>query len=148
MKAANKGFVIKTGTIEQAFELYLKIPEFKNPYKIEVLQKRFIAKHLILVAYHKDAPVAFKIGYALNEDVFYSWLGGVLPKYRNLKIASQLIIEQENWAKLQHFSSIEVKTRNCFKGMLKLLIAHDYLIKSVEPKSSTIENRIIFSKKL
>lgn len=38
-------------------------------------------KYHLISAYIEDQPVAFKLGYELNEREFYSWLGGVIPEY-------------------------------------------------------------------
>jgi len=140
---------IKIGTIEQAHKLSLQIPEFHKPYSIETYLKRLKSnKNLILLAYCNKKPAGFKIGYQLNDECFYSWLGGVLPACRKKHIASKLIIKQEAWAKANRFIKIRVKTRNCFRGMLQLLIKHYYQIEAIEPKSDINQNRIIFIKYL
>lgn len=43
------------------------------------------------VAIHEKRIVGYKIGYALNPEQFYSWLGGVDKVYRNYGIASCLM---------------------------------------------------------
>ena len=138
--------IIKQASIEEVYALYLKIPDFKNPYTSEEFNERLKAPHLILVAYCENTPVGFKIGYATDKHEFYSWVGGTMPAYRNLRIASKLLIEQEKWAKYNHYNTIKVKTRNCFKNMLKLLVSHDYLITAIETRTSINQNRIIFKK--
>ena len=80
---------IRKGSFEEVLKIGNQIPEFSDPISIDDYRER-IKDHLslILVAYDKDIPVGFKIGYDRWEDgSFYSWLGGVLPAYRNQGIA-------------------------------------------------------------
>lgn len=139
---------IKSGSIEEVILLANRIPEFSNPYPIEEYQKRLQVNHLILIAFINELPVGFKVGYALNNDCFYSWLGGILPAYRKQKVASKLILTQEEWVKKNRYKRIEIKTRNYFKGMLLLSIKHDYQIISIELKEDIQQNRIILSKEI
>ena len=46
------------------------------------------------VALDDKKVVGYKIGYALNREQFYSWLGGVDPEYRNLGIALTLMMRE------------------------------------------------------
>ena len=88
---------IDEGTIQEAVNLSLQIPEFEKPYSAstyhERMRKRF---SFILVAYNAKKPVGFKAGYALSNKVFYSWMGGVLPEYRKQGIAAMLAEKQQN----------------------------------------------------
>jgi hypothetical protein len=36
------------------------------------------------------------VGYELSDGQFYSWLGGVIPEHRQMKVASQLRQLQES----------------------------------------------------
>ncbi|WP_462172944.1 GNAT family N-acetyltransferase [Pseudoalteromonas xiamenensis] len=126
-------FEIKSSTLEHVLEVEAQIPEFGAPKKANDLEKRLAnAKMLPLVAYHRGKPIAYKLGYALNEDTFYSWLGAVIPAYRGRGIARALLLRQEAWCEAEGFSAIEVKTMNQFKTMLQMLISHDYHIVSVK----------------
>ena len=144
----SRTLTIKSGKIEEVIHVANKIPEFNNPYPIEEYHKRLKVKHLILIAFIDEEPVGFKIGYEIDTDCFYSWLGGILPKFRKLKIASELINVQEKWAKENHYNRIEIKTRNYFKGMLLLSIKHDYHIICVESRKDIQQNRITLSKEI
>lgn len=140
--------IIKSGSIEESFQLSKEIPEFATPYPIEEYQKRLQGKHLILIAYMNDLPVGFKIGHEVTNLSFYSWLGGILPAFRKQKIASELILAQEQWVLANQYKEITIKTRNCFKGMLCLCIKHNYQIIQVESKGNINQNRILLSKQI
>ena len=142
-------FLIQTGTIDDAIKTSLSIPEFKNPYTEKEYLKRLENKvHLILIAKIDKQMAGFKVGYAKENHTFYSWLGGVLPKYRKKGIANALMEAQENWARKKHFQLIEIKTRNCFKAMLIFSLKQNYFIKDVEKKDNPEQNRIILQKKI
>lgn len=73
-----------------------------------------------ILAYEGEKLVGFKLGYARNADHFYSWLGGVLPDYRGLGLASVLMETQHEWCKSEGFKRIETRTRNQFTSMISL----------------------------
>lgn len=79
-------------------------------------------KKYLQIAYLEGKPVGFKLGYELDQNTFYSWLGGVLPSYRRLGVASALIQAQHDWCKRQGYTSVETKTQNRFREQLVLSI--------------------------
>ncbi len=81
-----------------------------------------VSGHYLQIARIEDQPVAFKLGYRRTETEFYSWLGAVLPEYRGLGIASDLMQDQHAWCKSQGYQTIETKTQNRFREMLILNI--------------------------
>ena len=90
---------IRKGEISVVVELSRNIPEFINPNDEREYNRRLTnVPHLILIAYVEEKPVGFKVGYERDES-FYSWMGGVLPDFRRLRIAKLLATKQENWAK-------------------------------------------------
>ena len=44
-----------------------------------------------------DKIVGFKMGYAMSQRNYYSWLGGVDPAFRRRGIASALMEQQHRW---------------------------------------------------
>jgi len=74
------------------------------------------------VALDEDKVIGYKIGYALNREQFYSWLGGVDAEYRNLGIASELMEQQHRFAKESGYKAIQTKTKNKWRSMLILNI--------------------------
>ena len=111
-------FTINQGEIETVVQLTLEIPEFIEPHGAMEYHKRLTnIPHLILIAYVDDQAVGFKVGYE-KEGYFYSWMGGILPKFRRIGIAKALANTQEEWARTMGYNTITFKTRNSHKGML------------------------------
>ena len=88
-----------------------------------------------MIAEIDGQPAGFKLGYQRQETVFYSWLGGVLPAFRRHGVAQALLAEQERWARAQGYRQLTVKTRNRFRAMLAMLLAHHYQIVQLERKA-------------
>ena len=85
-------------------------------------------KFMLLMAYKKGVPVAFKFGYALDKETFYSWSGGVIPSERRQGIAAELMRRQHEWCMENKYKFIETKSRNKFPEMLSLNIKHGFKI--------------------
>lgn len=142
---------IREGSIADCLTISEGIPEFSDgKYGYEVYQQRLSGtRHLILVAFDGTKPVGFKVGYQKDQDgSFYSWMGGVLPDYRRLKIAKQLADIQEDWAKKNGYGAITFKTRNYLKPMLVFGLSNGFYIQSVEPQPRLEDYRIILRKEL
>ncbi len=146
-----QNYKILQGAIAESVYLTAKMPEFNtgNAYKTQIYQQRLHNKpHLILVAKAGADLLGFKVGYALDKTIFYSWMGGVLPNYRRQGIARALAIEQERWAAEQGFKYVRFKTRNYLKSMLLFGIANGFEIVEVIKKDRVADNRIILEKAL
>lgn len=143
-----KELSIKEGTIEQAVELSKLTPEFDDPYPKKEYEKRFSnIRHLILIAFYKDKPVGFKAGYEI-DGAFYTWMGGVIPDFRNKHIARKLAEKQQEWAKQNGFTKIKLKTRNKHKAMLHFSLSDGFHITGFEEKENINESNIILEKEL
>jgi ribosomal protein S18 acetylase RimI-like enzyme len=139
---------IREEKIATAVAISNQIPEFINPAGVPIYEQRLLnVPHLILVAYLNNEPVGFKVGYQ-KEDYFYSWMGGVLPKFRGLKIAKQLAATQEKWAKEQGYQHLVFKTRNQHKAMLIFALKNNFNIIGFKEKESIETNRIFLQKEL
>lgn len=102
---------------------------------------------LIYVALVDDCVVGYKIGYALDDQVFYSWLGGVRPDCRKLGIASELMRRQHVDLQALGYEVVRTKTMNKWRGMLLLNIqtGFDVLETEVDPRGQL---KIVLEKKL
>lgn len=83
-------------------------------------------KFYLATAFVEDKPVAFKLGYEVDSHEFYSWLGGVIPEYRGLGIAADLMKNQHEWCRQQAYKKVQTKTQNRFRDMLLLNIKHGF----------------------
>lgn len=83
--------------------------------------------HLLIGSIESEA-VAFKLGYENSPSEFYSWLGGVIPAYRGLGIASDLMVRQHQWCREQGYKRVQTKTQNRFREMLLLNVRHGFQV--------------------
>ncbi|HMQ46287.1 MAG TPA: GNAT family N-acetyltransferase [Saprospiraceae bacterium] len=140
--------LIREGSIEEAVSVSRQIPELKAPYPPHVYEKRLLdTPHLILIALADLQLVGFKVGYE-RERAFYSWMGGVIPAYRQQGIALSLAETQERWAKQQGYESIFFKTRNTHRAMLIFALKNGFQIIDFEKKDLETDNRIWLRKVL
>ncbi len=140
---------ITVGTIEDALLVEQSIPEFGDTNTVDDYRNRLGDKpQLILIAKDEDIPVGYKVGYELQEGIFYSWLGGITPSYRRMGLAQQLLEMQETWAQHHGYKLLRVKSMNRFPGMLILLINNRYEIVDLEQESEPVQTKIVFQKQL
>lgn len=141
---------LSSALTQQIVELSQHIPELDKPVTTEVLTSRLQDKTcLILLAFVEGELAGFKLGYAQNDQVFYSWLGGVMPDFRRLGLAQSMLEYQETWARAQGYAHIQVKTMNRFPAMLNLLINNQYLISELtaDPQNLT-DNKLFLTKSI
>ena len=140
---------IRKGAFRECGDLSTKIPELNSPYKIEEYKKRCAGKYLALVAEIDNKPVGFKIGYdRFNNGSFYSWMGGVLPKFRRMGVAYSLANSQEKWAAENEFRSISLKTRKKHDEMIAFSLNHGFIITEETQITPAEETRIWMEKLL
>ena len=140
---------IREGAFQECVDLSSKIPEFNSPYKIEEYKKRCAGKYLVLIAEIDNQSVGFKIGYdRFNNGSFYSWMGGVLPKFRRMGVAYSLANFQEKWATKNEFSSSLLKTRQNHDGMIAFSLNRGFIITEETQIIPAEETRIWMEKSL
>ncbi|MGB6780386.1 MAG: GNAT family N-acetyltransferase [Planococcus citreus] len=102
---------------------------------------------LVYVALVDKCVVGYKIGYALDDQIFYSWLGGVRPDCRKLGIASELMRRQHADLQALGYGIVRTKTMNKWRGMLLLNIqtGFDVLKTEIDPRGQL---KIVLEKKL
>lgn len=107
------------------------------------------SKHRLLVITAMDGTkvIGYKIGYELDNNKFYSWLGGVDTNYRKHGIASELMEKQHQYLKENGYSVIQTKTMNKWRSMLVLNIKNgfDVIDTYIDEKGL---HKIILEKKL
>ena len=122
-------------TDETLVRITALLQEVFGAYQQEKLEERLANKKsvLFLGLYQKDQLVGFKLGYAIDSSVFYSWLGAVHPEFRGVGLAQALIDQQHAWARNNGFTKVQTKTLNQWKSMLLLNIRNDFQIVGTEP---------------
>ncbi|MFS0881315.1 GNAT family N-acetyltransferase [Metabacillus niabensis] len=83
-------------------------------------------KILVIVAQIDEEIIGYKIGYELKADTFYSWLGGVAPKYQKHGIGTKLMEMQHQWIKENGYTYVQTKTMNKWRSMLILNIKNGF----------------------
>lgn len=139
---------IEKGTIDRALAINALIPEFQDSYDRKEFEKRLSnVEHQILIANLLGKDVGFKIAYA-REGHLYSWLGGILPKYRRQGIARALSEQQEEWAKTRGYPYIKMKTWNARSAMLIFALGNGFKIVGFEEREDIDKYRIYLKKDL
>ena len=64
----------------------------------------------VLARDHADKLLGFKLGYAMTESRYYSWLGGVHLTARGSGVARQLMRRQHRWLVDRGCSQVETST--------------------------------------
>lgn len=141
---------VREGDIDEVVSLMQELPEFTNPYSREELKKRLLNANLMLIAEDEETLAGFKCGYERDVGTrkFYSWLGGVLPKYRKKGVAKLLLLKMEEWCKERGYEVLEFKTFNEHKGMLILAIKNGFQIVDVRYSEKDDRKRIVLQKEL
>ncbi len=129
-------------------ELYNEM--FRPTHDVEFFRRRFQGRYnpLRLVAALDGRPVGFFTGFELKPSVFFAWLYGVLPEFRRLGIASQLMEGMHAWAREHEYASVRFECQNRHRPMLHLAIAQEYAIVGIRWDPDRGENLVIFEKPL
>ncbi|MCM3238763.1 GNAT family N-acetyltransferase [Heyndrickxia oleronia] len=81
---------------------------------------------LVITAMDGKKVIGYKIGYAIDKNKFYSWLGGVDTNYRKHGIASMLMEKQHQYLKENGYKVVQTKTMNKWRNMLILNIKNGF----------------------
>ncbi len=140
---------IRRGTIEEAVALSQLIPEFENPAGVETYRYRLEGRDHLIVLAETDEPCGFKVGYAREGDgTFYSWMGGVLPDYRQNGVARALANEMEHYCREQQYTHLRMKTRNEHKAMLQFAVRNGFYITGMKAYPDPMKSRFLLEKRL
>ena len=101
----------------------------------------------LLLAYDGSVPVGFKLGFVLPDSTFDSWLGGTIPEYYGLGIASELMAKQHLWAVNNKIKKMKTKSKNHFHEMICLNLKHGFEIVGTETGLNR-EIKVLFEKTL
>lgn len=81
---------------------------------------------LVIAAMNGPKVIGYKIGYALDNHKFYSWLGGVNIDYRKHGVASTLMEKQHQYLRENGYTVVQTKTMNKWRSMLVLNIKNGF----------------------
>ncbi|MRX72062.1 GNAT family N-acetyltransferase [Bacillus lacus] len=77
---------------------------------------------LVITAMDGKKVIGYKIGYEIDCNKFYSWVGGVDTNYRKYGVASMLMKKQHQYLKENGYNVVQTKTMNKWRSMLVLNI--------------------------
>lgn len=151
MANANINYIVVLGNedttnLQDILKLYSTI---FNDADLNFFKERFAShsKIISVLAYDNETLIGFKIGYPYKEATFYSWVGGVLPKYRQQGIANTLAAHQESVAKTQGFKTLRTKSMNRFKSMMILNLKRGFDIVNIYTNTKG-QTKIVFEKSI
>lgn len=83
-----------------------------------------------IARYHHEA-IGFKLGYAKNEDLFYSAKGGVISAYRRKGVATKLLSAMIKWCVEHGYQKLGYDTLpDKWPGMYQLGLKEGFMIVS------------------
>ncbi len=132
--------------LEQLHAVCYSIFDYHNE---ETFDQRLSEKAMpcTILCYKESELIGFKLGYQLDPNTFYSWMGGVKPAFRERGIAKKLADMQLQWAKARGFIKIRTKSKNQFKPMMIFNLKQGFDIVGTEPGYQD-QVKIIFEKTL
>lgn len=131
------------GELDAIVDLYGEV--FRPPRERAHFERRLKgrANTLMLLAIIEKRPVGFAIGYEIKPGTFYCWLIGVLPDYRRLGIAAQVMEALAAWADDNNYHTVRFECYNAQRPMLHLAINQNYNIVGIRYDADVGDNLII-----
>lgn len=141
---------IRQGSFSEALEVLRGLPEFDPLLSTDHYVERMANRpQLVVIAIIDGELAGCKVAYDRFEDgTLYSWLGGVIPKFRMNGLAKKMADFQEAWALDNGFDAIRFKTLNRHKAMLTFAINNGFQVYNVKPKDEIENYRIELIKDL
>ncbi len=123
---------------------------FTNTYRPGHFSKEAPKKNnlLALLSTSNNQLVAYKVGYEIDSETFYSWVGGVHPQYRQQGLAKKLMQYQHQVLKEKGYKKVRTKTRMGFRAMLVLNIKAGFDISGLSTKPHVTDLIIEMKKNL
>jgi GNAT superfamily N-acetyltransferase len=116
----------------------------------EFFRRRYSGRRNVcqMVAELDKNPVGFIIGFELTPATYICWLCGVLPDFRRLRIATQLIQAQHSWARDHSYEIMRFECLNQHRPMLHVAITEGYDLVGIRWDTASGNNVVIFEKDL
>jgi predicted GNAT superfamily acetyltransferase len=123
---------------------------FSSPHSKTKFINELATKHnkSIFIAYKDGSPVGYKIGFERSRRIYYSWVGGVDPSFRNSGVAKKLMELQHQHALSLGYKIVCTQTDNSFKPMIILNLKSGFEIKGTIQSTGDNYMTIIMEKEL
>ncbi len=90
--------------------------------------------------------VGFKLGYAMTETKYYSWLGGVHADFRRRGVAGELMKTQHAWAAARGFAMVETSADQDNAAMARANLRHGFAVAGLRSEPRRVQ--VLFLKPL
>ena len=90
--------------------------------------------------------VGFKVGYAMSQRKYYSWLGGVDPAFRRHGIASALMQRQHEWIAVRGYTVVETSANQENTAMAQANLRHGFSVCGMRVEAA--RTQVLYSKSL
>ncbi len=90
--------------------------------------------------------VGFKIGYAMSQRKYYSWLGGVDPAFRRRGVASELMERQHRWIAMRGYTVVETSANQENVAMAQVNLRHGFSVCGMRVEAA--RTQVLYSKSL
>jgi GNAT superfamily N-acetyltransferase len=100
----------------------------------------------VFAAHDGEQLIGFKAGYALTEQRYYSWLGGVHPAWRRQGMAAQLADAQHRWLAQRGYTTVETASRAENHAMARMNLTLGFSIEGSKNEPEGL--KVLWSKRL
>jgi GNAT superfamily N-acetyltransferase len=140
--------VVGLNDLPTIIELYNHM--FRPTHDAEFFRRRFLGRYnaLLMLASLDERPVGFFLGFELKPSVYFSWLFGVLPEFRRVGVATQLMDAMHGWVADHGYAAIRLECQNQHRPMLHMAIEQGYDVVGIRWDPDRGHNLVIFEKAL
>lgn len=140
--------IVGQSEIPLVVDLYGQI--FRPAHEAEFFRRRFLGRYnsLVMLASLDERPVGFFLGFELKPSTYFSWLFGVLPEFRRVGVASQLMDAMHQWVAEHDYSTIRMECQNQHRPMLHMAIQLGYDVVGIRWDPDRGHNLVIFERAL
>lgn len=144
------------------YQIYTSIPESTVVEGINILHRSIFGTtdnlsdklarkpHILIITAmdsNSNKVIGYKIGYEIDRETFYSWLGGVDIHYRENGIAAALMDKQHAYLREKGYKIVRTKTMNKWRNMLILNIKFGFDVIETYTDENGL-HKIILEKKM
>jgi len=100
----------------------------------------------VFLARHAGNLIGFKLGYAMTQVKYYSWVGGVHPSFRRQGVAGKLMEMQHNWLAGCGFKIVETAANQENAPMANVNLKHGFSVCGLRSEPHRVQ--VLFSKQV
>ena len=143
-----KVILIGPGELGLLAELYNEVFSPRKTEEFFVQRFRGRQNVTMMVAMIDEAHAGFIVGFELMPSTFFVWLCGVVPDFRRLGVATQLLNAVQAWAKDHDYHIVRFECQNQHRPMLHAAITGGFDLVGIRWDTATANNVVVFEKDL